>query len=36
MILIFFDIPKYRKNPVPQNWSVEQLTAVNIGAINSA
>ena len=35
MISKFFDTKKYRKNPVPQNLSAEQFTAINIGAINS-
>lgn len=35
MISKFFDNKKYRKNPIPQNLSKDQFTAINIGAVNA-
>lgn len=31
----FFDSEEYKKNPVPQNLTPEQFSAINIGAINA-
>lgn len=31
----FFDNEHYKKNPVPQNLTKEQFTAINVGAINA-
>lgn len=35
MLSEFFDTEQYRKNPVPQNLTPEQFSAISVGAINA-